>query len=340
MGTTDSKHKLGERVIAARRKLSEDMKLQTNRSKDLQSKSPQTMTAIIKSIDESFKSYSPFLEPTLLVAWAANPKKCQEIVINACRKVLSAPIVKSEHQWFTQYVFPSSVWMFKVSDTRFMYQELMDVCNNMSEEIIHTMDSIYSHLGSHPKWTELMNISNAAVISRQDHKNVGLLRDSGIRDILEVKEDETKTCDDIQTFIDSNLAINTLTTTATNIHKEFQSYIQATMSHFGDFKAGPMKKVERCLSKLENDYQDAQYPKAAKLLDLVRCSVTFNTVDQLIAGYNGLMAHMSHKSSDIELARVKNGFLDKGFKGGYRDIKVNVVYHSSINVGVSMICEV
>ncbi len=50
------------------------------------------------------------------------------------------------------------------------------------------------------------------------------------------------------------------------------------------------------MSKLENDYQEAQYPKSAKLLDLVRCSVTFNTVDQLITGYNALMKHMErHK---------------------------------------------
>eukprot|EP01084_Bolivina_argentea_P058180 106247_1 len=113
MGTTDSKQKLGQRVLAARRKLDEDIKLQSDRSKDLESKSPETMKAIIKSIAESFKSYSPFLEQTLLLAWQANPKECQEIVINSCKKVLSAPIIKSEYEWFIHYVFPSSIWMFK-----------------------------------------------------------------------------------------------------------------------------------------------------------------------------------------------------------------------------------
>eukprot|EP01083_Nonionella_stella_P257892 882210_1 len=42
----------------------------------------------------------------------------------------------------------------------------------------------------------------------------------------------------------------------------------------------------------------------------------------------------------IELARVKNGFLDANYSGGYRDIKINIVYHSQINRGDSMICEV
>eukprot|EP01084_Bolivina_argentea_P197006 337679_1 len=121
MGTTDSKQKLGERVIAARRKLDEDIKLQSSRSRDLQTKSPQTMKAIIKSIAESFKSCSPFLEPTLLIAWQADPEQCKNIIINSCKKVLSAPIIREEYEWFQQYVFPSSIWMFKTNTNRFMY---------------------------------------------------------------------------------------------------------------------------------------------------------------------------------------------------------------------------
>ena len=44
----------------------------------------------------------------------------------------------------------------------------------------------------------------------------------------------------------------------------------------------------------------------------------------------------------MEVARVKNGFLDKEWKGGYRDIKINVVFHSSANVDteLSHICEI
>eukprot|EP01084_Bolivina_argentea_P133292 235229_1 len=87
--------------MAARRKLTEDKQLQIERAKDLQSQTPQTMEAMINSIEQSFKTYSPFLEPTLLIAWMADSEKCKEIIINACRKVLSAPIVKSEYEWFS-----------------------------------------------------------------------------------------------------------------------------------------------------------------------------------------------------------------------------------------------
>jgi len=67
--------------------------------------------------------------------------------------------------------------------------------------------------------------------------------------------------------------------------------------------------------------------------------VTFNTLQQLIDGYNGLISHINQNKSIIELGRVKNGFLDAN-DGGYRDIKVNVVYHSQLNTGVSMVCEI
>ncbi len=69
--------------------------------------------------------------------------------------------------------------------------------------------------------------------------------------------------------------------------------------------------------------------------------MTFNTLNQLVDGYNGLISHIQKNPTIIELSRVKNGFLDAN-DGGYRDIKLNVIYHSQnpMNNGVSMICEI
>lgn len=50
------------------------------------------------------------------------------------------------------------------------------------------------------------------------------------------------------------------------IDPEFQDTMRVIMSPFGEFKPGPIKKVDRCVSKLEHDYQDAEYPKAASLV--------------------------------------------------------------------------
>merc|ERR1719427_473066 len=100
-----------------------------------------------------------------------------------------------------------------------------------------------------------------------------------------------------------------LAATAKQIDAEFQNELRIVMSPFGEYKPGPIKRVDRCVSKIENDYKDEAFPKAAKLLDLVRCSVSFNTVSQLLAGYEWFMKSIEGGGVSMKLARVKNGFL-------------------------------
>ena len=107
-----------------------------------------------------------------------------------------------------------------------------------------------------------MRVKNETIIARQDHAKVGLLKQKGITDVFELKEQ--KSTAEIQTFIDSNLAVNILTTTAKQINAEFQNHIQSVMGHYGAVKGGPLKQVNRCQSKIENDYPNAPFPKAAK----------------------------------------------------------------------------
>ncbi len=340
MGNTDSAQQLGQRVIAARRKLKEDRQIQTERSEFFKAQSPESIKVMIDSIERAFETCSPFLESVLLVVWKCDPQKCRNIVLASCQKVLKAPIIKAEYEWFRKYVFPSSVWMFETENKRYMSDELLEIARNMSAHIIGSMDSIYEHLQTHKRWKDLMCVENQTCVSRQDDKIVGLLQEKGIRDVLDVKSEEKDgNIHEMQTFIDSNVAVNILTTTAKNINEEFQNHVKTVMGRFGEGASGPIKNVDRCQSKLKNDYQSAKFPKAAKLLDLVRCSVAFNTLEQLIDGYKGLISHINQNQSIIELGRVKNGFLDAN-KGGYRDIKVNVVYHSQLTMGVSMVCEI
>eukprot|EP01083_Nonionella_stella_P201909 738154_1 len=168
MGATDSKQKLGERVLAARKKLADDMKIQSERVADIESKSPETKKVIMKSITDSFKSCSPFLESILLVAWQINPEECGKIIVDTCQRVLNAPINKDEYEWFIKYVFPSSIWMFKNKKNRFMYEELINIANNMQQNIVDSMNSIYSHLEYHKYWKQILNISNQNIVERQD----------------------------------------------------------------------------------------------------------------------------------------------------------------------------
>ena len=163
--------------------------------------------------------------------------------------MLKAPIIKAEYEWFQTYVFPSSVWMFETKANRHMSDELLDIARNMSADIIRSMDSIYEHLQSHKKWSNLMDIKNQTCVSRQDDKSVGLLQEKGIRDVLEVKEEKEGSANDMKTFIDSNVAVNILTTTAKNINKEFQNHVDTVMGRFGEVASGPIKNVRGSVSE-------------------------------------------------------------------------------------------
>merc|ERR1711972_1166420 len=156
-----------------------------------------------------------------------------------------------------------------------------------------------------------MAIKNETFVCRQDDDAVALLRDDGILSVLEMKQqgDDEESVRKLREFVESNVAVTKLTATAKKIDSEFQGVMKQLMTRYGEYKKGPIKKVERCVSKLENDYQDAAFPKAAKLLDMVRCSVSFNTLSQLLNGYHGFLKFIANNSESLKVARIKNGFL-------------------------------
>ena len=73
MGAGNSKQRLGERVLNARKKLAADLKLLTTRTTQLQKASPESLDAITQSIPHSLSTYTPFSDSVLLVAFDANP---------------------------------------------------------------------------------------------------------------------------------------------------------------------------------------------------------------------------------------------------------------------------
>ena len=100
MGSGISKQQLGERVLAARKKLEADRQMQVERAKQLQSVAPETLEVIVQSITDSFERCSPFSDSLLLVAFAANPEEVKRVLNKSCKKVLSSPIDRNEYDWF------------------------------------------------------------------------------------------------------------------------------------------------------------------------------------------------------------------------------------------------
>ena len=360
MGNIESKQRLGERVKASRNKLDIDKKSQLERLEYIKSKSPELSADIIKTIDTALKLHVPFSEETLLISWFIDSRKTEKIVIECCGLLFKQPIKKDECVWFNSYLLPSSVWFFKSTqhdakrEKIYLFDHLLDIANKYSMDIINEMDAIYKHLKSNEKWKDLIDIKNRNDIERQDDNNVGLLTDKSIlnfrKELLsnndEKDEKENESAKDLETFIDMHVASNILISMGNKINHEFQDYIKNLMGEYGDYQSGPTKTLDRVQSKLENDYSDELFPRCAKILDVVRCSVAFNTISQLINGYNHLMNHIKNNENKIQISRIKNGFLPNDDDlGGYRDIKMNVVFRSTgydhdDDKPISMICEI
>ena len=94
------------------------------------------------------------------------------------------------------------------------------------------------------------------------------------------------------------------------------------------YQRGPVKRLERCYAKCQSDYRDEQFPTAAHLLDIIRCSLTFDDVSSMLKGMEYFQQLIqSGKFCVREVVRVKNGFkLEYTHeKATYTDIKFNVL---------------
>ena len=131
----------------------------------------------------------------------------------AVKQVLSAPINKAQYEWFWRYVFPSSVWLQRDREGDFMFERMLKITSDMTQKIDASMSSIFEHLQTHREWDKVAAIQNQNIVTRQDDARVGLLQGAGIRDVLEVKQQDDAELD-LAGFTDSNLAVNMLTTTA------------------------------------------------------------------------------------------------------------------------------
>ena len=238
------------------------MELQDERVSLMMSSSPETLKVSVDAIIDSLKLCAPFLEGTLLAAYKAEPKRVEDRIMTTTTKVLTAPIIKEEWEWFRQFLLSSSVWFMRSGDDeQFLYQKMIETATGLSKDITAEMDAIYEHLEAHKDWKKLMAIKEETFVSRQDDDAVGLLKDDGILSVLEMKQqgDDEESSRKLREFVESNVAVTKLTATAKRIDSEFQGVMKSMMTRYGEYKKGPIKKVERCVSKLENDYQVSSF---------------------------------------------------------------------------------
>ena len=94
------------------------------------------------------------------------------------------------------------------------------------------------------------------------------------------------------------------------------------------YQRGPVKRLERCYAKCQSDYRDEQFPTAAHVLDIIRCSLTFDDVESMLKGMDLFKKRIESGEFCVkEVIRVKNGFKLEysNDTATYTDIKFNVM---------------
>ena len=122
------------------------------------------------------------------------------------------------------------------------------------------------------------------------------------------------------------------------INDKFQKECKKIFEHFigveCKFQSAPVKIKGRCQIKVATDYTQRPFPKTSSLLDLVRCSVSFENPIDMINGLNQFIQFIRHsedKKCITKILRIKNMF--KSFNSNinrlstytYCDIKLNVL---------------
>jgi hypothetical protein len=104
------------------------------------------------------------------------------------------------------------------------------------------------------------------------------------------------------------------------------------------FKA-PIKTLERCIEKTETDYmnnKNIEFPQSSKLLDIIRCSISFENLNNLFSTLDYFSNYINKNGSNSScifkgIVRIKNGFIDNDdYKFNinnpkYCDLKLNVI---------------
>ena len=139
----------------------------------------------------------------------------------------------------------------------------------------------------------------------------------------------------------------------------FQNYVQKYFDEMAisisgvKYQSAPVKLYNRCVVKATSDYQDREFPSVANIIDFLRFSVTFNTIEDLLKGINlfvddinsGNNEHLKEIFLPNGILRIKNGFSDiitswKSYKDAeYCDIKLNLIYVNNNQSPSEMIVE-
>ena len=100
------------------------------------------------------------------------------------------------------------------------------------------------------------------------------------------------------------------------LNGDFQNTVKSMVKqHFPRgcvFQEAPVKLAERSLIKTQVEYADAKWPRSARVVDLIRNSVTFGTCADMMDGLESFISlvHEGKFGCVKKILRIKNGFKD------------------------------
>ena len=300
-------------------------------AKDIQGKTGLGAIAALQYVEGLVTRRDSVWGDLVMIVMKRKPVQIESIVLRAAHEVLEPPIDESEWRWFRDNLLSTFVW-FAPSTTspgKFLYERLLDIATENIRAQARRVDAL-----RYPILEEAtvggVFLPGGEDACRQDHPAVGLVADLS-QDVVLLLSPENRR------FYDLNVYLNKLVCVARILDPEFQAAVAAVFAPLSPrpvFQSGPPKSLARCRAKAQADYGERPWPTAAHLLDMVRCSVTFDRPEQLLAALNHILsvapAAGSHPAGPspaprLQVARVKNGFRSgPGGAGGrgYRDVKV------------------
>eukprot|EP01083_Nonionella_stella_P039752 108137_1 len=336
------KGKFGERVKTAQKLLKEKFPALQHQYNEMQLKLPHAIIYFKNVIKEAFKNRLPYPDETLVIYWLSNKVECEQLIMNTCIVILTPPIDGAQFKWFETYLIPSLLWFQRsTTNSKYLYHNLMDITKNFDIDVTDEFNTVLKETQKSAKWGLLHAIKNEEYVLRQDHEEVGLLLH--VQDMNNPKkycftEDDIRDNSSLIDFINLYGCTAQLINISRLLDEEYHSLLQEQLKGM-NYKQGPPKTMDRCKAKIENDYLHSLFPQCSKLLDIVRCSILFDSVGELVIGYEKMMSFIN-SSEQFQVARIKNGFSDVNNDEGYRDIKLNIIFKSNVFKGVNMICEI
>ena len=282
------------------------------------------------------------------------------------------------YQWFKYFLLKSTVWLVRdeteESNESILFNSALEVVNG---ELIKQQQFIWENVQQEQKENEKMfsqlTSFGTQEKSSQPMKTTQLRQDTienGIKSSVTEYELMVSTLEAGLSGRAANIANTNSSSSAFNINFEYTTKVYLTeclrfshlnntnfqkhmLKYFSDldvqckYASAPVKLYDRCVVKSTSDYSESSFPQSACILDFLRFSVTFDSIEGMVKALNQFINDINeNKIACLKpngVLRIKNGFKDistkwKSYKDAqYCDIKLNIIYYN--NKGETMLVE-